>query len=70
MKNFARTIPDAHRHRDRFRTSYDEMFGTTLDGRTDQYELESAQLEREVQVGRIMERLDERERQIVISRLA
>ncbi len=68
MKNFARTIPDAHRHRDRFRTSYDEIFGTTLDGRSDQYELESAQLEREVQVGRIMERLDERERQIVISR--
>ena len=68
MKNFARTIPDAHRHRDRFRTSYDEIFGTTLDRRSDQYELESAQLEREVQIGRIMERLDERERQIVTSR--
>ena len=26
MKNFARTIPDEHRHRDRFRTSQAEMF--------------------------------------------
>ena len=29
MKNFARTIPDEHRRRDRFRTSHGEMFGTT-----------------------------------------
>ena len=68
MKNFARTIPDAHRQRDRFRTSHEEVFGATEDARTDQYELESAQFEREAQVERIMERLDERERQIVISR--
>ena len=26
MKNFARTIPDEFKHRDRFRTSHDEMF--------------------------------------------
>jgi len=68
MKNFARTIPDEHRLRDRFRTSLSEMFGTTEDGRTDQYEQESTQLQREAQVGRILERLDEREQQIIISR--
>ena len=34
MKNFARTIPDEHRHRDRFRTSQAEMFGTTEDDRS------------------------------------
>ena len=68
MKNFARTIPDEHRRRDRFRTSYAEMFGVTEDVRSDQYEQESAQTRREVQVEKILERLDEREQKIIISR--
>lgn len=68
MKNFARTIPDEHRQRDRFRTSNAEMFSSTEDGRTDQYEQESAQLQRESQVGRILGRLDEREQKIIVSR--
>jgi len=68
MKNFARTIPDAHRHRDRFRTSHAEMFTSAEDERSDQYEQESAQLQREVQVGDILNRLDEREQRIIISR--
>src|SRR5262249_55205631 len=42
MKNFARTIPDEHRKRDRFRTSQAEMFSATADVRTDQYGQESA----------------------------
>jgi len=68
MKNFARTIPDEHRHRDRFRTSHSEMFHSTEEYRTDQYEQESAQNQREVQIGKILERLDEREQKIIISR--
>jgi RNA polymerase primary sigma factor len=68
MKNFARTIPDEHRHRDRFRTSHAEMFGATEDARSDQYEQESAQNQRENQVEKILERLDEREQKIIISR--
>jgi RNA polymerase primary sigma factor/RNA polymerase sigma factor len=68
MKNYARTIPDEHRQRDRFRTSHDEMFAATEDLRTDQYELESAQRSREEQIGRILGRLDEREQKIIISR--
>jgi RNA polymerase primary sigma factor len=68
MKNFARTIPDEHRHRDRFRTSHADMFGTTEDARSDQYEQESAQNQRESQVEKILERLDEREQKIIISR--
>ncbi len=44
MKNFARTIPDELRRRDRYRTSTDEMFSATEDERSDQYELEAAQL--------------------------
>jgi RNA polymerase primary sigma factor/RNA polymerase sigma factor len=68
MKNFARTIPDEHRRRDRFRTSNAEMFGTTEDVRSDQYGQETAQLQREGQIGKILDRLDEREQKIIISR--
>ncbi len=68
MKNFARTIPDEHRQHDRYRTSQSEMFTTTEDDRSDQYEQESAQLQRESQVEKILERLDEREQKIIMSR--
>lgn len=68
MKNFARTIPDEHRRRDRFRTSQLETFATTQDQRSDQYEQESAQTQRQSQVEKILGRLDERERKIIISR--
>jgi RNA polymerase primary sigma factor/RNA polymerase sigma factor len=68
MKNFARTIPDELKHRDRFRTSHSEMFASTEEPRSDQYEQESAQSQREAQIGKILERLDEREQKIIISR--
>ena len=50
MKNFARTIPDEHRRRDRFRTSQSEMFSAPRTQRTDQYEQETAQAQREAQI--------------------
>ena len=68
MKNFARSIPDEHKRRTRFRNTEDEMFDATMDRRTDQYELEMAQTVRESEIGRILNRLDEREQQIIISR--
>ncbi|MHB0958441.1 MAG: sigma-70 family RNA polymerase sigma factor [Pirellulaceae bacterium] len=68
MKNFARTIPDEFKHRDRFRTSHDEMFTAREDERSDRYEQESAQHLRQRQIGRILSRLDEREQKIIISR--
>ena len=68
MKNFARTIPDEFKQRERFRTSQDEMFLGREDQRTDQYELESAQVQREKQINRILSSLDEREQRIIISR--
>jgi RNA polymerase sigma factor (sigma-70 family) len=68
MKNFARTIPDEFKHRDRFRTSHDEMFTTREDDRSDRYEQESAQFLRQRQIGRILSRLDEREQKIIIRR--
>jgi RNA polymerase primary sigma factor len=68
MKNFARTIPDEHRHHDRFRTSQAEMFAATEDVRTDAVELESSQTQREAQVEKILERLDDREQKIIVRR--
>lgn len=68
MKNFARTIPEEYKHRDRFRTSHDELFSAREDERSDQYEQESAQNARQHQVGRILSRLDDREKEIIISR--
>jgi RNA polymerase primary sigma factor/RNA polymerase sigma factor len=68
MKNFARTIPEEYKHRDRFRTSSDEMFSSAQDVRSDQVELEAAQSRRKQQIVKILSRLDEREQKIIISR--
>ena len=68
MKNFARTIPDEHRQHDRFRTSSSEMFATTEDDRTDQFEIEAAQTQREAKVAKMLECLDEREQKIIVRR--
>ena len=68
MKNFARTIPEEFKHRDRYRTSSEELFGAKPDQRCDHVEQEHAQLLREQQVEKILAGLDERERKIIISR--
>jgi RNA polymerase primary sigma factor/RNA polymerase sigma factor len=68
MKNYARTIPEEFKRRDRFRTSQEELFQAKPDVRTDQIGQESAQRLRQQQVERILSRLDERERQIIVSR--
>ncbi len=68
MKNFARTIPEEFKHRDRFRTSQEELFGAREDERSDEYEQESAQSMRQRQIAHILTHLDEREREIIISR--
>jgi RNA polymerase primary sigma factor len=68
MKNYARTIPDEFKRRDRFRTSQDEIFTSKQDQRSDEIGQENAQRVREQQVERILSRLDDRERQIIVSR--
>lgn len=68
MRNFARTIPDEFRHRERFRTCQDEMFDIQQDQRAIPRQLESAQHLREQQISRILSRLDDREQRIIISR--
>jgi len=68
MKNFARTIPGEFKHRDRFRTSQDELFAATQEHRGNPLAEEGAQNQREVQIERILRRLDEREQKIISSR--
>lgn len=68
MRNFARTIPDEFKHRERFRTCQDEMFDSQQDRRGGLLEMESAQHLREQQIERILSRLDEREQRIIVSR--
>ncbi|HVT28181.1 MAG TPA: sigma-70 family RNA polymerase sigma factor [Lacipirellulaceae bacterium] len=68
MKNFARTIPSEFKHRDRFRTSQDELFAATQEHRGNPLAEEGAQHQREAQIERILRRLDEREQKIISSR--
>ncbi len=68
MKNYARSIPDEFKQRERFRPTAEEMFLSTADQRADRYSLESAQKQRQQQITRILQSLDEREQKIIISR--
>ncbi len=65
MKNFARTIPTELRQQARFHTGGEERLLGIEDIRPDVARRESAQLERQSEVSRILEHLDERERQII-----
>ena len=68
MKNFARSIPNEQRHQDRFRTSHGETFSLSEEHRSNQYEQENTQRQREAEVLKILDRLGERERKVVVSR--
>ena len=68
MKNFARTIPGEFKHRDRFRTSQDELFAATQEYRGNPLREEGAQNQREAQIVRILRKLDDREQKIIIGR--
>ncbi len=68
MKNFARTIPNEYRQRDRFRTSHDELFDMTQEKRANPTLEETIQHDRLSKVNRVLQRLDDRERQIIVGR--
>lgn len=68
MKNFARTIPGEFKQRDRFRPTSEELFLAKPDQRADRLTEEMEQQRRTEQVNRILEKLDDREQQIIISR--
>jgi RNA polymerase primary sigma factor len=68
MKNYARTIPDEHRRRDRFRAADMEMLQTAADRREDENQQRLAARDRLQQVGKFLDRLDQREQTIIIRR--
>jgi RNA polymerase primary sigma factor len=68
MKNFARSIPDEYKHKDRFRTTGDELLEAREDTRMDHVAEELAQKQRVTQINRILNQLDYREQQIIIRR--
>ena len=68
MKNFARTIPAENTRRDRFVTGQELAFELAADSRTDEREYEQSQHRMQSAVGKILDRLDERERKIIICR--
>ena len=68
MKNYARTIPDEHRRRDRFRAADMELLQSAADIRADEYQQRLAENDRLQQVGRFLDRLDSREQTIIIRR--
>ena len=68
MKNFARTIPNEFKHRDRFRTSLDEMFAFQSDWKTNRQVQERDDQLRKSEISGMLTHLDDREQQIIISR--
>ncbi len=68
MKNFARSIPDEFKHRDRFRTSSDDAFALQEDNRTDHVAAELQLQQTKTQINRILHHLDQREQEVIIRR--
>ena len=68
MKNFARSIPAETTRRDRFVTGHENAFDATPDGRSDEYEEELTQKRMQSAVEGILGKLEERERNVIISR--
>ncbi|MDR1484714.1 MAG: sigma-70 family RNA polymerase sigma factor [Planctomycetaceae bacterium] len=67
-RNYARTIPDEKRHRDRYHLNEDELLEKAIDRRSDLQLLERYQVEREQQVDMLLNTLNEREQRIIVSR--
>ena len=68
MKNYARTIPDEHKRRDRFRAADMEMLQSAADRREDENQQRMAASDRLAQVGKFLDRLDSREQTIIVRR--
>jgi RNA polymerase sigma factor (sigma-70 family) len=68
MKNYARSIPAEHTLLDRYRTGTDELFLSSPDQRSDQFEQELVNHRQHEAIVQILNRLDERERNIIMYR--
>jgi RNA polymerase sigma factor (sigma-70 family) len=65
MKNFARSIPEEKRRRERYVTGHEEMFEAAPDTRSDEQDLLASAEQTKHRVNRLLEYLDPRERQII-----
>jgi RNA polymerase sigma factor (sigma-70 family) len=65
MKNFARSIPDAKTHKQRYMTGHDELFEAKADVRTDEQEVLAAADAARARVNRLLEHLDARTREVI-----
>lgn len=68
MKNYARSIPAEHTQLDRFRTGAEEVFQNSTDRRSDQFQQELVNSRQHDVLMTILSRLDQREREIILSR--
>jgi len=65
MKNFARSIPDAQTHKQRYMTGHDELFEAKADVRTDEQEVLAQADAARAKVNRLLEHLDARTRDVI-----
>jgi RNA polymerase sigma factor (sigma-70 family) len=65
IKNFARSIPDAKTHRQRYMTGYDELFEAKADVRTDEQEILAAADAAKARVAKLLDHLDARTREVI-----
>jgi RNA polymerase sigma factor (sigma-70 family) len=65
IKNFARSIPDAKTHKQRYMTGHDELFEAKADVRTDEQEVLAAADAAKARVNRLLEHLDARTREVI-----
>lgn len=65
MKNFARSIPEELHHRERYVTGHEDLFEAAQDNRTNEQEIVDSHAQAQHRVNRLLQYLDERERQII-----
>jgi RNA polymerase sigma factor (sigma-70 family) len=65
MKNFARSIPEEKKRKERYVTGQEEIFDSAADVRTDEHEVVATAQQAASRVNRLLEYLDPRERQII-----
>jgi RNA polymerase sigma factor (sigma-70 family) len=65
MKNYARSIPEEKRRRERYVTGHEDLFEVAPDNRTDEQECLASAEQNAHRVNRLLEYLDARERQII-----
>jgi RNA polymerase sigma factor (sigma-70 family) len=65
MKNYARSIPEEKRRRERYVTGHEDLFDIAPDTRSDEQECLASAEQNTHRVNRLLEHLDARERQII-----